>query len=47
MLIFLQKSADVIKIKRAFVLKAILSETKYVYARTYQISGFKRNSNEF
>ena len=37
---FLQKNADISKIKRASVLKGIYSETKYVHVLTYHISSF-------
>ena len=32
---FLQKNADITKIKKALVLKGIFSETTYVCVRTY------------
>ena len=44
---FLQKNADISKVKRALVLKGIFSETTYVCVLMYQISRFWRNSNEF
>ena len=44
---FLQKIADISKIKRPLVLKGIFSETTYVCEITCQISNFYRNSNEF
>ena len=37
---FLQKNADISKIKRALVLKGIFSETKYECVLTCQIWGF-------
>ena len=37
---FLQKNADISRIKSALVLKIILSETEYVCVLTYQISSF-------
>ena len=37
---FLQKNADISKIKRVLVLKGIFSETKFVCVLTYQISSF-------
>ena len=37
---FLQKNADTSKIKSAFVLKVIFSETTYVCVLTSQISSF-------
>ena len=38
--IFLQKSADISKIKRVLVLKGIFSETAYVRVLKYPISSF-------
>ena len=43
----LQKNADISKIKRAFVLKDIFSETAYVFVLKFQISSFELNSNKF
>ena len=40
MQIFLQKNADISKIKGALVLKDIFSKTAYVCVLTYQISSF-------
>ena len=37
---FLQKNADISKIKRTLVLKGILSKTAYVSVLTYQISSY-------
>ena len=37
---FLQKNADISKIKRALVLKRIFSEIAYACVLTYQISSF-------
>ena len=37
---FLQKNADISKIKRSLVLKGIFSETTYVFVLTYQIWSF-------
>ena len=47
MVIFLQKNADISKIKGILVLESILSKTTYVCVLTYQISSFWHNSNEF
>ena len=44
---FLQKNADINKIKKALVLKDIFSETTYVCVLTYQISSPLRNFNKF
>ena len=47
---FAKKNAGISKIKRALVLKGIFSETTCVcslHVRTYQISCFQHNSNEF
>ena len=37
---FLQKNAEISKIKGFLVLKGIYSETTYVFVLTYQISSF-------
>ena len=47
MVIFLQKNANISKIKGILVLESILSKTTYVCVLTYQISSFWHNSNEF
>ena len=40
MLIFLQKNADISKIKKAVVLKGMFSEKAFVCVPMYQISSF-------
>ena len=46
-LFFCKKNAEISKIKRVLVLKAIFSETKYVCVLTCQTWSFWHNSNEF
>ena len=47
MLIFCQKCADISKIKRVLALKGIYSEIALGCVFAFQVSIFKRNSNEF
>ena len=44
---FLQKNADIIKIKGALVLKGVFSEIEYECLLSLQISIFQHNSNKF
>ena len=44
---FLQKNADISKIKWVLVLKIMFSETTYVCLFTYQISSFQHTFNSF
>ena len=46
MLIFLQKNADISKIKKALVLKSMFSEEAFVCVPMYQISSFWDSSNK-
>ena len=47
MLIFLQKYADISKIKWLLLLKGVFFETTYVFVITYQIWSLENNSKEF
>ena len=44
---FLQKSADINKVKKTLVLKGVLSETIFVCVHTHQIWSFQHNSIKF
>ena len=44
---YLQKNADISKIKKFLVLKGIFSKTTYVFVLTYQISSSSHNSDKF